>query len=163
MKTIKVIGALALFAACSLLAATVARSLSVQTRAAVVRNRPSFLGRKVGTIPYGTRVTVVQTRRGWAEVITPRRLRGWVHMSALTERRILMRAGTRKVGTSTDREELALATKGFDEQVERQYRKTNPTLNYTWVDWMERIVVSPRTMERFLREGGLVPREDASW
>lgn len=49
---------------------------------------------------------------------------------------------------------MALAGKGFNEQVEREYRKQTD-LDYTWVDRMAQITVTEEQMERFLREGKL--------
>ena len=133
--------------------------LTVQVRSAVVRDRPSFLGKKIGVFPEGTRVTVLREHGVWLQVADSQRRGGWVHKSALTERTLTMRAGRRRVETAASADEIALAGKGFDAPVEREYRRKHPNMsaNYKWIDWMEKIVVPPESMAAFIREGRLRP------
>jgi len=131
--------------------------LTVQVRSAVVRDRPSFLGRKIGVFPEGTRLTVLNERGVWVQVADAQKRGGWVHKSALTERTLTMRAGRKRVETAASADEVALAGKGFDAPVEREYRRKHPNMsaNYRWIDWMEKIVVSSESMAAFIREGAL--------
>lgn len=133
--------------------------LSVKVRSAALRSRPSFLGRRIAHLPYGSQVRVLTKRGSWIEVLDEKGRRGWVHFSALTKRKIIMRAGSERISPTASKEELTLATKGFDERVERNYRKLKPSLDFRWVDWMEEIKVSFEAMQSFLLEGKLAPRE----
>ena len=45
---------------------------------------------------------------------------GWIHQSALTSKQIVMNSGA-AVSSSANSQEIALAGKGFNEDVERQY------------------------------------------
>ena len=47
--------------------------------------------------------------------------------------------------------------KGFNQQVESEFRAKNPNLDFTWVDKMETYVVSEEEMKQFLEKGGLSP------
>jgi len=49
---------------------------------------------------------------------------------------------------------VALAGKGFNKEVEAQY-KDEKQLDYTWVDRMEGYRVSPEQVLAFLQAGGL--------
>ncbi len=132
-------------------------SMSVQVKTGEVRLEPSFLGRIIQRLSYGDRVTVVQRREGWARVSAPGGATGWIHGSALTPKKIVLRPGASDVRQAATSDELALAGKGFNSQVESAFKQQNPNLDFGWIDRMERITVSQREMERFLREGRVTP------
>ena len=48
-----------------------------------------------------------------------------MHSSALTTKTIVLKAGAENVRTSATGGEIALAGKGFSEEVEKQYKKLN--------------------------------------
>ncbi len=82
-----------------------------------------------------------------------------MHASALTTKSIVLKAGAANVQTSATGGEIALAGKGFSEEVEKQYKSLNPNLDYAWVDRMEKFQVSPEQMQAFLKQGNVVPAE----
>jgi SH3-like domain-containing protein len=129
---------------------------SVQVKQGQVRAAPSFLGRVVATLSYADPVTVVEEKAAWRRVARPQGpALGWMHVSALSSKRIVLRAGAADVKQAAATGEVALAGKGFNQQVEDAYRTRNRDLNYVEVDRMEQWVVSPEQMERFAREGEL--------
>ena len=134
------------------------RTMSVQVKEGQVRSTPSFLGAIVARLSYGDRVEVIQDQGDWMKV-AGRGSQGWIHASALTTKRIVLKAGVGDVQTSATGGEIALAGKGFSEEVEKQYRKLNRNLDYAWVDRMEGFQVTPEQMRAFLKEGGVVPAE----
>lgn len=136
-------------------------TLSVQVRKGDLRATPSFLGKIVARVAYGDRVDVTEKRGAWRKV-SPRdgKPQGWIHNSALTARRVALRAGQAGVRTGATRDELALAGKGFSEEVEASYRKENRKLDYTWINRMETFDVTPDQMRSFLAQGSVnTPRE----
>jgi uncharacterized protein YgiM (DUF1202 family) len=147
-----------LFMGLTLLAGSVwaAREMSVQVRDGQLRNRASFLGTVVGTVAYGDRVTVLQTQAGWSEVRVADKT-GWIHESALTPKRVVMSAGAGDVRSGASGEEIALAGKGFNKEVEAEYKKQNQKLDYTWVDWMGQQTIGAEQLIQFLKQGGLTP------
>lgn len=130
--------------------------LSVQVRDGQVRATPSFLGKLVGTLHYGDRVTSLDKNGDWNEVSAPG-LHGWMHQSALTKSAVSFQAGGQNAPLAASGDELALAGKGFNKQVENAFKAKNPQLDYAWVDRMETMKVSPEEMARFLQQGGLSP------
>lgn len=136
-------------------AAWAATEMSVQVREGQLRNRASFLGAVTGTVAYGDRVTVKQVQAGWSEVATVTGAVGWIHESALTPKRIVMGSGTDDARIGASGEEVALAGKGFNKEVEAEYKKQNAKLDYAWVDRMLQMQVKHEDLARFLREGGL--------
>ena len=130
--------------------------LSVQVRDGQVRATPSFLGKVIGTLHYGDRVTVLSTNGDWNQVSTVR-VRGWMHHSSLTKSNISLQSGRNNAPLAASNDELALAGKGFNKQVESAFKAQNPKMDYAWVDRMENMKVSPEEMANFLDQGGLTP------
>jgi len=137
-------------------AAVAQKIMSVQVREGQLRATPSHLGKIVAKTSYGDRVTVLEERGAWEKVsIAGGKFQGWMHNTALTSKKIALKAGQGNVSTSVTGDEIALAGKGFSEEVETQYRKSNKNLDYTWIDWMEAIDISSEQMEHFITSGYL--------
>ncbi|MEW6334214.1 MAG: SH3 domain-containing protein [Thermodesulfobacteriota bacterium] len=134
------------------------RTMSVQVREAQLRSAPSFLAEIVAKPAYGDRVEIIEDKGPWKRG-SHRGVQGWIHASALTTKRIALKAGAADVQTTATGGEIALAGKGFSEEVEKQYKTQNRNLDYTWVDRMEAFRVAPQRMQAFLKEGYLVPAE----
>ncbi len=129
--------------------------MSVQVKAGQIRATPSYLGQVLATVDYGARVQVLQQRGDWMEVQTPGNPNGWMHASALTKKKVVLRAGDEDVSTQTSGEELALAGKGFNKEVEAEFKQQNPNVDFKWVDWMEKTRYTIEELSAFLREGGV--------
>ncbi len=134
-----------------------AETMSVQVRSGQVRATASYLGAVIAELPYGTAVQVETPSKPWIRVKLPDGRSGWMHESALIRGRLQLRGGE-TVQASASVNEVALAAKGFTQQVETEYRKQNPTLKFTWVDRMESYRVTPAEAQAFLRAGRLQPR-----
>ena len=63
--------------------------------------------------------------------------------------------GQTNVKSGTSQDELALAGKGFNDQVEASFMKENRKLDYAWVNLMETFKVKPEMMTAFLVQGEL--------
>ena len=132
-------------------------SMSVQVKKGDVRSTPSFLGKIVARLSYGDPVRVQGAKGPWMLVDLVDSGNGWIHKSALTRKKIVLRAGQTDAQQTTDSDEIALAGKGFNEQVEGEFKAQNPNIDYTWIDKMENIVISRKQMLEFLQEGDLNP------
>ncbi|MBU4074310.1 MAG: SH3 domain-containing protein, partial [Proteobacteria bacterium] len=120
--------------------------LSVQVKEGQLRSAPSFLGSVMAALAYGDRVELIEDKGAWKQVAI-RKLRGWMHMSALTTKKIVLQAGAANVQTSATSSELALAGKGFNAKVEAEFKNKNKNIDYTWVDRMEMLAVKPDQMQ----------------
>lgn len=82
---------------------------------------------------------------------------GWLHGSDVSERKDvrLSGQGVRETYTAA---ETGAAKKGFNPQVERQYRLDNPALNaaFARVDELEKLRVDENELRTFLQQGGLI-------
>ncbi len=134
-----------------------AEVMNVQVRTTKLRSRPSFLGSTVAEVGYGAQVTVKGRQGPWIEVTALDGESGWLHESALSEDELAMVSGTIDAKTGASGEEIALAGKGFNDQVENEYKKKHGDLDYTWVDLMEKIVITSEQAEAFLAAGQIVP------
>ena len=132
--------------------------MSVQVKTGELRLAPSFLGKIVARLYYGDRIYVIEEKGTWRRVgLSAGAAEGWIHASALTPKKIILQAGAKDVEIAASSDELALAGKGFNQQVESEFRAKNPNLDFTWVDKMETYVVSEEEMKQFLEKGGLSP------
>jgi len=132
--------------------------MSIQVKKGELRLAPSFLGKIVARLYYGDRVYVLEEKGSWRKVgLSAGAAEGWIHASALTPKTIVLRAGAKDVETAASSDELALAGKGFNQQVESEFKAKNPNLDFAWIDKMETYVVSEEEMKQFLEKGRLSP------
>jgi hypothetical protein len=144
-----------LLAACAALAAP-GQLMSVQLKSADLREKASPFGAISGSLAYGDRVIVAEQSGPWCHVKKAPEgdLAGWVHISALTEKHILLKAGgDTSTGASSD--EVAIAGKGFNPQVESQYKNANAKLDFATIDKMEKIKIPLPEIRAFVDAGNL--------
>ncbi|HEY9593774.1 MAG TPA: SH3 domain-containing protein [Spirochaetia bacterium] len=140
------------------LAAADAQMMSVTVKETQVRATPSYMGKILGVLTYGARVTVLDQAgapKGWVKIVGPDgKLQGWVNISSLTTKEIALKSGTGAVSQTASSGDVALAGKGFNSDVEAKY-KADQKLDYTWVDRMESWQFTPQAVSAFLVAGGL--------
>lgn len=139
--------------------ALAAQQLTVQVRETQLRQRPSYLGAGSGTVTYGQRLDVLAAQGPWRQVKTPDGQRGWLHISVLSEKKLRLQSGETDAATGADLDEIALAGKGFTEEVEKAFQEGNQEVDYTWVDRMAAWSFTPTAASAFLAAGEVVPRE----
>jgi hypothetical protein len=133
--------------------------MSVQVKKSQLRATPSFLGKIVAAVSYGNHLEVRSQKGAWYRISLPgTEIQGWMHASALTRKRIVLKAGASDVTQTATMDEIALAGKGFNKEVEGEFRAQNPNLDFTWIDRMEKIVVSQNQIQQFLNDGDLAPQ-----
>lgn len=138
-------------------AAAVAGSiLFVGVKSGQLRATPTPFGKILATPRYGEKVEKLAVDGAWLRVRYGTQ-EGWIHNALLAGRVEGLSAGETTVDSGASSEELALAGKGFNAQVEEAYRRKNSHLDFATVDRMEKLVVAQERMTRFLNEGGVVP------
>ena len=139
------------------------QKMSVQIQDGKLRADPSFLGKVVGSVVYGDQVTVVKQQPPWLYVSAKGgQSSGWIHESALSEKEIVLRAGSADVSKTASQREVALAGKGFNADVEKEFKSRNPKLSFEWVDRMEKFIVSDDEVRKFIKDGVLSPEGGAA-
>ena len=126
-------------------------TVAISVREAGLRGIAGFLAPIQSELSYGTSVTVLSVRGDWVEIRDEgAAARGWVHASSVQAPEDLNLTGDRTDG-SISTAEVALAGRGFSEQVEREYREQE-ALNYGHVDAMETLLLPYDEIGAFLRD-----------
>jgi hypothetical protein len=159
MRTRRIIVvSLLMLAAVAVFAADAPAERSVVVKETPVRDKPGFTAKVLGKLVYTDRVQVLEMPAGssWMKVrCVAKKLEGWVNASALAkDGKPVVRAGAENVAAGASGSEVALAGKGFNPEVEAEYKK-DKTLNYDAVDDMEAYVVQPAAVTAFIAQGGL--------
>jgi uncharacterized protein YgiM (DUF1202 family) len=129
---------------------------AVSVRDAELRSTPGFLAKITARIDYGQSVLILGTRGDWFQVrVTTSGEEGWLHVSAIAEKEALRlgQAESSGSGGATSRE-IALAGRGFNEQVEAQY-KSDKGLDFDVVDEMETYGRPVEELAAFFADAGL--------
>jgi hypothetical protein len=135
------------------------KTMHVQVKEGELRAAPSFLGAVVAPVKYGDPLEVLEVKGAWTRARVPQtETAGWIHGTALSSERVKLAAGSSDAKVAASSGELALAGKGFNKDVEAQFKANNKDVDFTWVDRMETFRVTARESQAFLREGGVQPR-----
>ena len=129
------------------------QDMSVQVKDAELRDKPSFLGTITAKLAYGDSVSVTEVKDDWANATLASGESGWTHVSALTEKEIVLDPTAEDIEEAASNEEMVLAGKGFNSQVETEYRKSNAELDFQTIDEMESVKFTTQDLFVFLAEG----------
>jgi len=137
------------------------KSITIVVKKTSVRADKQFFAPAVAEVNRLDKLDVLEESNGWFKVKVGAKT-GWVHKSAVGEAQkekgvLSMFGGDDASKVSQD--EVALAGKGFNEKVEKEYKKKNPKLDFTAVDKMEKITVKDDKIASFVKEGKLSPKE----
>jgi len=152
MKNFLVVFCLALFVTGFASAqVSVGGTLYVAVKNAALKSSTGFFASTRGTLNYGDRVTVIRVDGRFVEVRSTANssLTGWIASANLSARQVV--SGTTSTASAR---EVALAGKGFNQEVENSY-KSQKNVNYADVDRTEMITVNEADLRRFLEEGRL--------
>ena len=134
------------------------KTVSIQVRQSQVRSKPSYLSKVVGKLSYGDSPADLGRKGEWLKVKSKKGLTGWVHASAVTDKKIILSSGKTKADLKASDEELILAGKGFNKEVEGKYRSQNPKAAFDRVDRAEREHnLDSSQVSAFLKIGRLEP------
>lgn len=132
-------------------------TMSVQVREVIVKSTPNYMGASSGKLSYGTEVSVIGEQENWYQIDKPA---GWLPKSALSKHKVKVNPEQKVAGKSVSHDEVALAGKGFNPQVEAQYKKDNADLRaaYATVDQIEDFTASDAELRQFQTAGKLKTR-----
>lgn len=160
LKMKKTVLCLLLVCAGSVMFAKAGDTMYVNVQESVLRDGTGFFAGKVGAVAYGDQVKITAEKGKWAEVVSTSdsSLRGWIPLSSLTKKKIVLQNGS--LGVSASADELALAGKGFSAEVEDVFRQENNSLRYDMVDRIEKNTVSDSALYEFIVQGQLSGGEE---
>jgi uncharacterized protein YgiM (DUF1202 family) len=151
-KIVLVFGLFLLIAGIAAAQASKGGTMYVATKTLAVKSGTGFFAGTKGTLNYGDKVSVLQVSGKYVEVRSAANssLSGWVATANLSAKQIA--SGNT---ASASAREVALAGKGFNQEVENSYKSSQKNLNYADVDKVETITVSESDLRQFLTEGRL--------
>ena len=139
-----------------------AKQMSVNVKETQVREAAGYLGKVLGTLAYGDQVQVLESKKDWARIKAPaKKLEGWINMSALTAKKVVLSSGSAAADQNASSGEVALAGKGFNSQIEAENRQ-DAKFDYATVDRMSLFVVQPEQVSAFLEQGKLAAAQEGS-
>lgn len=135
--------------------ALAAQLMSVQVKHVPIMPKPTYFSIPTGKMVYGDRVAITKETGEWRKFSLPRTGQsGWVHISALTEKEVILRPTNRQIEISRQSAGMTLAGSGFNKQVELEYQSRHK-LDYTSIDAMETSSVSQEEVVAFAKSGDL--------
>ena len=126
----------------------------VEVKAAKIRSEPRHWASGVESVSFGVPLTELAREASWVKVRAASGATGYLHESALTSRRIILK-GEGGLRDDESADSVVLAGKGFNADVEAEYAASGGELNYAAVDTIEAAMVSEDELYRFLIEGRL--------
>jgi len=120
------------------------RFISVQS--VTVKDSTGFFAKNLGNLSLGDEVTLISENGKWSQIRTAK-FTGWVTSTSLSIRKIVAS------GTTASATEISMAGKGFSPDMELEYRKNG--LDYSMVDYMEKITIPNEELLNFITVGRL--------
>lgn len=127
-------------------------TLKVITKENVIRKENRFLSKILLQVRYGDEMEGIGRKGDWYRVKFKGK-EGWIHKTAVESKKIGL-GGILGSG-KTKHEEVALAGKGFNPEVEKSYRNKHPEAKYHIVDKIEAIKLSEDDIASFIKKGNL--------
>jgi hypothetical protein len=131
-----------------------AETVTVITKQNAIRTSCKFFAPVKASVNYNDVLDVVSKEGDWFQV-SFRGVQGCIHKSAVQKKSFSLSklTGSKAKGASGD--EVALAGKGFNPQVEAAYKSRNPELNFAAVDRVERYKIPDSEFMQFIQKGNL--------
>ena len=133
----------------------IAENLYVKVQSARLRKEPKFYSATIVFLKAGESVEKISSQAGWYLVKTAGGIKGWLHSSAVQSKKVDLVTMDKSLKAKASADEVALASKGFNEQVEKEYKARHKDISFAWVDRMLAFKVSPEQLRKFLKEGKL--------
>jgi hypothetical protein len=131
-----------------------AETLTVITKQNALRESCKFFAPIKATVHYNDVLEVVSQSGDWYQV-SFQGTQGCIHKTAVEKKSISLGGLDVSGGQTTSGEEVALAGKGFNPQVEAAYKRQNPSLNFQAVNTIENYKVSENKLMNFIQSGKL--------
>jgi len=131
-----------------------AESLRVVTRENALREDCSFLSPVKANLSYNDQIEVISGEGDWFKA-RYKKVKGCIHKSAVTEKKVSLSGGAASKTSSASEDEVALAGKGFNPQVEESYKRKHAELDFSKVDGIEKFKIPEEELIIFIRNGGL--------
>jgi hypothetical protein len=128
----------------------------ISIRKAALRQQPHVWSPVSSTLSFGDSVEVIKEENSWLYV-SKGSAQGYIHESSVDDSPVKATGYSSATEASNQQGAgVSLATKGFDADVEKQYRQSNASLRFDRVNALEKRTTAPTTLAQFMREGNLI-------
>lgn len=131
-----------------------AQTLTVITKQNAIRESCRFFSPIKKTVVYNDVLEVTSQQGEWY-LVNFKGVQGCIHKSAVEKKSVSLTNLGSSGGQSASGDEVALAGKGFNPQVEASYKTQNPNLNFQAVNRIENYNVSENELMNFIESGKL--------
>lgn len=131
-----------------------ADTLRVVVRESAVRADCRFFAPIRSTVQSNDQLAVIAKNGDWYRV-TFKGVNGCIHKSAVQSRTYSFSGTDASSQGGASEDEVSLAGKGFNPQVESAYRKKNSELDFKTVDTIQQYQVAADSLKSFIEAGGL--------
>ena len=131
-----------------------AQTLTVITKQNAIRESCRFFSPIKETVVYNDVLEVTSQQGEWY-LVKFKGIQGCIHKSAVEKKSVSLTNLGSSGGQSASGDEVALAGKGFNPQVEASYKTQNPNLNFQAVNRIENYNVSENELMNFIESGKL--------
>ena len=131
-----------------------AETATVITKQNAIRTSCKFFSPVKATVRYNDMLEIISKEGDWFQVRF-KGVQGCIHKSAIQKKSLSLAKLTGSQGKGTSGDEVALAGKGFNPQVEAAYKNKNPELNFSAVDRVESYRISDSEIMQFIQKGKL--------
>jgi hypothetical protein len=131
-----------------------AATVKVITQEAVIRKDKRFFAPAVARVPFGAALEESGREGDWFRVSYQGK-EGWIHRSAVQEPKFQLSSLAGGQAGEASRDEVALAGKGFNPEVEKAFRDKNPRMRYDLVNQVQAYRVEDQKLQAFLQAGHL--------
>ena len=149
---IKMIGFVILFVISSV--SLMAETVSVITKENAIRTSCRFFAPVLVVVRYNDKLEVISQEGDWF-MVKFKNIEGCIHKSAVQKQTFKFTDLGLGESKSATEDEVALAGKGFNPEVEDAYKKENPELKFELVDTIEGIDIPEEKYIDFIEEGEL--------
>ncbi len=126
----------------------------IQVKSTKLRSAPQHFAPAVTELKLADSVTGSEVSDGWFKVTTASKKTGYLHKATLSDKKIV-NSLSKGYNPKTDSSDVVLAGKGFNKEVEKDFSRKNPDLNFTDVNQMDKIKVNDSDLISFVKSGGL--------
>jgi len=125
----------------------------IAVKSAPLKTGTGYFSGTAGTLAYGDEVKVLAVDGSKVQVQSTAKtsLSGWTDKNNLSSKKVVAQGNT----NSASAKELALAGKGFTDEVEASYKTDNANLNYAAVDALEKVKIADKDELAFIQDGHL--------
>ncbi len=131
-----------------------ADTMRVITKENTIRETCRFFAPVKGVVKYGDTLEIVSTEGDWFRVKF-KGIAGCIHKGAVETRAVSSFQGIGSPKQGATEQEVALAGKGFNPQVENAFKAKHPEMNFALVNAIEGYRVEEKRVFEFIRLGGL--------